>query len=270
MLVDTHCHLNFDAFGGEREQILDRARQVGVQRVMNPGIDLATSFDAIQLAEKYPEVYAAVGIHPNDALTWTPASLAELEDLASHPKVVAIGEIGLDTYWDRSPMELQVSILKEQLSLAARLELPVIIHIRNKQPGDHSATQVISEILTDWWNDLVKNNSRLANFPGVLHSFSETPEIAEIFTRMNFFIGITGPITFKNAQPMQNVVGLIPLEYLLVETDSPFLTPHPLRGKRNEPANVKYVVEKIAELKREPVEFVSSATTSNAGRLFSW
>jgi TatD DNase family protein len=262
--------LNFDAFDGEREQILDRARQSGVQRVMNPAIDLKTSLEAIQLAEKYPEIYAAVGIHPNDALTWTPTSLAQLEELASHPKVMAIGEIGLDTYWDRSPIELQVSILKEQLSLAARLELPVIIHLRNRQPGDHSATQALSEILAHWWADLSRDGSRLVNLPGVLHSFSETPEIAEIFTKMNFFIGITGPVTFKNAQALQNVVGLIPFEYILVETDSPFLTPHPLRGKRNEPANVRYVVEKVAEIKRKPVEFVSSATTSNAGRLFSW
>lgn len=270
MLVDTHCHLDFNSFDGERDEVVERAKQKGVQRIVNPGINLTSSQAAIQLAERYPEVYAAVGIHPTDALIWQTSTIAQLEQLAAHPKVVAIGEIGLDYYRDRVTVDLQRKVLLEQLILAAKLNLPVILHLRNREPDDHSATEDMKMILSEWWKGLCEQGSRLTQDPGVLHSFSETAEFAESFVEMNFLIGITGPVTFKNAHTLKNVVGLIPLENILVETDSPFLTPNPLRGKRNEPANVRLIAEKIAEIKKEAIELVASATTLNARRLFSW
>jgi TatD DNase family protein len=268
-LSDTHCHLDFDAFDDDREATLDRAKRVGVNRILVPGIDLVSSRSAVSLAEAYLEVYAAVGVHPNDALKFDENTLTELREviyqgeMSRHPKIVAIGEIGLDYYRDRAPRQLQHKLFQSQLEIAAELELPVVIH--NRQ-----ASADILEIISNWQAGLRKVGSPLAERPGVLHSFSGDQETARRATEHNFYIGITGPVTFKNARDLQKVVASAPLERLLIETDAPFLTPHPHRGQRNEPAHVHLVAEAIASLKSTTLSVVSDQTSENARRLFNW
>jgi len=263
VLVDTHCHLDFNSFDSDRQQVIERAREAGVERILNPGINLDSSRKVVELAYAHPEIYAAVGVHPNDALAWNENTLAGLRALTGDAKVVAIGEIGLDYYRDRAPRELQRQILSEQLSLAAELGLPVIIHNRD-------ATGDILEILVDWHSSLVSVSSSLAGRPGVLHSYSEGEESARDAMAMNFFIGFTGPVTFRNAPDLQAVAAALPVERVLVETDAPFLSPHPYRGKRNEPALVRLVAAKIAELNNSSYDSIASITTANASRLFQW
>ncbi|MBE9475141.1 MAG: TatD family hydrolase [Chloroflexi bacterium] len=263
MLVDTHCHLDFNSFDKDRDQVIARAREAGVERLLNPGINLESSTVAVKLSEKYPEVYAAVGFHPNDGLSWESDSVSQLRKLATHKKVVAIGEIGLDFYRDRTPRELQVQIFKEQLNLAAELNLPVVIHSRK-------AMAEVLEIFEEWRGNLDRSQSRMADYPGVLHSFSGDVQLADRTRALNFFIGITGPVTFRNAGDLQDLVIRLPLQELLIETDAPFLSPHPHRGKRNEPAKVKLVAEKIAELHQEAYNIVAEITTANAARLYGW
>jgi TatD DNase family protein len=262
-LVDTHCHLDFDRFDPDRDQIVSRAKAAGLRRILNPGIDVESSRSTLRLAEKYECVYAAVGMHPNSSLLWDTGSRKELEAMAAHPKVVAIGEIGLDYYRDRAPWEVQRKVFREQLSIAKMAEMPVIIHCR--QAGEDAI-----EILTEWYEDLISSKSVLAENPGVFHSFSEDVDFAREVLSINFRIGITGPITFEKADKLHRVVQKIPLDRLLVETDAPFLTPHPFRGKRNEPSYVRYVVEKIAELRSSDIKSISRATAKNADILFHW
>jgi TatD DNase family protein len=262
-LTDTHCHLYFEAFDSDRQQVIERARAAGLVRILNPGIDLETSRAAIQLTENYPEVYAAVGIHPNSASAWNLRSLIELRSLANHPKVVAIGEIGLDYYRDRTPVGLQKEVFRDQLALAAELGLPVVLH--NRQASDD-----MLDILSDWHAQLQKSGSQLVDRPGVMHSFSSNLDTARKALAIGFRIGITGPVTFRNAADLQTVVKSLPTDRLLIETDSPFLAPHPLRGKRNEPACVANIAEKIAELHGLLLPTVASVTTASADRLFHW
>lgn len=263
VLADTHCHLNFYTFDDDREQVVERARQAGVQRILNPGIDLGTSRSALELSEIYPEIYVAVGIHPNDALAFDQETIGQLRGYISSPKVVAIGEIGLDYYHEDAPYDVQQQVLQSQLELAAEANLPVIIH--NRQSSDD-----LLRILTGWHEDLVHRGSALAERPGVLHSFSGDEETALKAAAMKFYIGITGPVTFRNAAVLQQVVAAVPLSSLLIETDSPFLTPAPHRGQRNEPAYVSLVAEKIASIKKEPLPVVAETTSANARRLFLW
>jgi TatD DNase family protein len=260
-LVDSHCHLDWDSFDGEREAVMKRAAAAGVGLVLNPGTDLARSRRALELAERFEVVYAAVGIHPNDGGEWSSAAADELRDLAAHPKVLAIGETGLDYYWDKTTPELQAEVFRAQLDLSAELELPVIIH--NREAGED-----VMAILVEWQLTLTEDGSPLAERPGVLHSFSGDKAMAQTAIEHNFYIGITGPVTFKNAPELQALVTELPLDHLLIETDSPFLTPHPHRGQRNEPARVALVAEKIAELQGIAVEAVAATTTANVRDLF--
>ena len=262
-LVDTHCHLNFDVFNSDRDQVVERARKNGITRILNPGIDIETSKSAINCAREFPEVYAAVGVHPNECLGWKSRSLAELNRLAIEKKVVAIGEIGLDYYRNRAPKGTQQSIFRQQLELAARLNLPVIIHNRD-------ANDDMLNIIQEWHHELVRKDSSLMNCPGVMHSFSGDITLAKVLVSLHFKIGIDGPVTYHNSQLLQSVVSSLPLESLFIETDAPFLTPQPLRGKRNEPANVRIVAEKISSLKDEPLDRVITITTTGADRLFGW
>lgn len=263
ILADTHCHLDFEAYETDRQQVLERSRQAGVQRILNPGIDLPSSRAAIRLAEEHPEVYAAVGVHPNSALEWDKSSLEELRDLAGHPKVVAIGEIGLDFYRDRAPREIQARAFEEQLELAASLALPVIIH--NRQ-----ATLQVHKMLQNWTGALEASSSPLNDRHGVLHSFSGDVQEARHAIRLGFYVGITGPVTYRNAAALQEVVADLPADRLLVETDAPFLPPHPHRGERNEPVYVRLIVDKIAEIQSLSTGILAARTTSNAERLFNW
>lgn len=270
LLVDSHCHLDFNYFDEDREQVFARAVEAGVGRIVIPSVELASAAKILSLAESEEGLFAALGVHPNDADTWDPGTLDELRSLARHPKVVAIGEIGLDYYWDRTPRDLQESLFRQQLDLAAELNLPVILHTRNKSGEDRQAMADMLGILKEWQAGLAAAGSPLAERPGVLHSYSDSLDSALRAVEMNFYIGITGPVTYRKAEELRAVAAGLPLVCLLLETDAPFLTPHPHRGERNEPAYVRYVAEKIAEIRNLPVEEVARATTENAGRLFNW
>lgn len=263
MLADTHCHLDFHAFDEDRPQVIERARAAGVTRIMNPATDLDSSAAVVRLADATPEVYAAVGIHPNDALTFDKSTIQELRLLAQHPKVKAIGEIGLDYYRQHAPHDVQMVAFREQLALAAELGLPVIIHNRE-------ASADVLAVLAEWRDALVESGSPLAERPGVLHSFAGSEQTARAALDLGMYIGFTGPVTFKNAPELQKVAAGVPLERTLVETDAPFLAPHPYRGRRNEPALVRITAEKIAALQQTTLDITARQTTENARRLFNW
>jgi TatD DNase family protein len=264
LLTDTHCHLNLNTFQENLEQVLQRAWERGIGRILIPGIDLETSRSAIALAERYAPLYAAVGVHPGDASTWTAETLPALRDLARHPKVAAIGEIGLDYYRDRSPRPLQRQVFQAQLELAAEAGLPVVIHNRE-------AFEDVWGALSTWQAELTSAGLPLAARPGVLHSYDGSAEAAGQAIEKGFFIGISGPVTFKNAAARQAVVTALPLDHILIETDAPFLTPHPYRGRwPNEPAYVAFVAEKIAGLHGLPLDTVINTTWENAAQLFLW
>jgi len=267
-LVDTHCHLDFDAYQDDLDDVLKRAREAGVSRILIPGIDLESSKSILQLTERHNDLYAAVGIHPNSATRWDASVESRLGALAQHPKVVAIGEIGLDYYRDRTPRALQRQVLEGQLQVAQDLELPLIIHVRNADRDDRSCIIDVLQTLKTWqkgWQ-VGSRSDRL----GVLHSFSGNVEEAQRTIELGFYAGITGPVTFKKAHTMREVVSSVPLRRLLIETDGPFLTPHPHRGQRNEPAFVRYVAQRIAEVRGKTMPAVAQSTTENADRLFQW
>lgn len=263
-LSDTHCHLNLKtAFQEDLAAVLSRAWGAGLDRILVPGIDLESSRLALELAESDRRIFAAVGVHPNDALTWSASTIRELARLAESPRVVAIGEIGLDYYRDHAPRETQVDILEKQLDLAANLRLPVILHNRD-------AMQDLWPLLARWHDKLVREGNPLQERPGVFHAYAEDLTTVSRLSEHAFVVGIGGPVTFKNAQDRQRVVSELPLSAVLLETDAPFLAPHPHRGRRNEPAYVALVAEKIAELKQLSVAQVVETTAGNADRLFEW
>jgi TatD DNase family protein len=262
-LVDSHCHLNFDSFDADRISVLHRARQEGINKILIPGVDIPSSKFATSLATDHSDLYAAIGIHPNNGSVWDDHSVLELSNLAKSPTVVAIGEIGLDFYRDRIPQDHQKHILQAQLQLAFELNLPVVVHNRK-------ATNDIMVILDEWYTTLKKAKSYLVDHPGVLHSYEGDLSTAYQLIQMNFLIGINGVVTFRNAADHQNLVTGLPLEKMLLETDAPFLAPHPHRGQRNEPSYICAIVEKIASLKGLSPELVAEMTTSNAKNLFRW
>lgn len=258
-LFDTHCHLDFSAYDADRAEVVARAAAAGVTRVLNPGIDLPTSRAAVELAASFGGLYAAVGVHPNSSADFAPALLDALRALAAAPNVVAVGEIGLDYYRDRSPRDRQLAAFEQQLALAAALELPVIIHNRD-------ASDDVLAALANWVPGLPP---ALKDRPGVLHSFSASPATAERALALGFYLGFTGPITYKKADDVRAAARLAPLERVLVETDGPFLPPVPFRGQRNEPAYIPYIVEALAQLKALPAADTAAATWENARRLFA-
>jgi TatD DNase family protein len=258
MLVDTHCHLDFDDYQADLEQILERAANAQVTRVIIPATDKDTGESAFALAQRFPNIYSAAGIHPNSTAEYAGSDLATIEAQAKRPKVLAIGEIGLDYYREWSPKDKQRIAFEQQLALASRLELPVIIH--NREAHD----DVIS-VLADW---IVTLPESLKERPGVLHSFSAPRHIAERALELGFYLGFTGPLTYKNADDLRLIAGMVPLERIVVETDGPFLTPMPHRGKRNEPAYVRFTADRLAALRNLSIEEIEAATTANAERLF--
>ncbi len=271
VLTDTHCHLDLEHFDADRDAVIQRAVNAGVRHILIPSLTGTSSRVAVKLAESNPMLYAAVGVHPNEAETWDGKTISALKELAAESlKVVAIGEIGLDYYWNKSPRDEQISILKEQLALAAELELPVVIHSREKDDAEHGAcAEDLIKILEEWVSGLRSRYEALAQQPGVLHSLSGSLETAKHAVKLGFYIGVTGPITYKNAEQKRQVVSNLPLERLLVETDAPYLAPEPHRGKRNEPAFVIHIADKIAEIKSRTPQEVAAATTENAARLLS-
>jgi TatD DNase family protein len=258
-LIDTHAHLDFAKFDADRPAVIERATAAGVAAIINVGTDLASSRRAVELAEQHEDIYAAVGMHPHDARKLDGTTLGALRELAKRPKVVAVGEIGLDFYRDLSPRDMQRRAFQAQLAWAAKLGKPVIIH-------DRDAHNEIIEILGDWVAGL--GNSPLAGRLGVLHTFSGDLDMAEWAMDLGFYISISGPVTYRNERQLPKIVQALPLDRLLVETDCPFLAPHPHRGKRNEPAYVCLVAERIAELKGIALDDLAMATTANARRLF--
>lgn len=254
LLVDTHCHLDFHQFDDDRTTVIERAREAGVTRMIIPAIDLHNCHDVIRVAEQFDGVYCAVGVHPNSSAGWESRDIEELRGFAHHPKVVSIGEIGLDYHWDKSPKEMQFKAFVEQMELASELDFPIIIHNRE---ASLDVIRLLSESpLVGKWN------------AGVMHSFSAPRQIAQQALNLGFHLGFTGPLTFKKAEDLRRVAADIPLERILLETDAPFLSPVPKRGKRNEPSYVPYIAEKMAEVKGLTVEEVAKATTGNAVRLF--
>lgn len=253
MLFDTHVHLNDDQFNEDLEEVIERARENGVERVVVVGFDEKTIKRAIELIDTYDFMYAAIGWHPVDAIDLTDSYLEWIEELSAHPKVVAIGEIGLDYHWDKSPKEVQQVVFRRQIQLAKKLNLPIIIHNRE-------ATEDVVTILEE---------EGAAEVGGIMHCFSGSPETAKHCLDMNFYISLGGPVTFKNAIKPKEVAKAVPLDRLLIETDCPYLAPHPYRGKRNEPSYVRLVAEQIADLKEVSFEEVAKATTENANRLFN-
>ncbi|MCJ7694173.1 MAG: TatD family hydrolase [Anaerolineaceae bacterium] len=259
--TDTHCHLEFDAFDKDRNETIDRAKTAGLFFILNPGIDLPSSKLAIELTTMYNGlIFAGIGMHPNYGKTWEHSTLEELRKLASEENVKAIGEIGLDYYRQHTPHDLQKLIFREQLALAKELDLPVLIHNRD-------ATIDLMPILAEWYQSL-HQSSPLIQKPGVLHSFSDDAGTAKKAIEMNFFIGVTGPVTFKNALDRKEMVANLPMEKILLETDAPFLTPHPYRGRRNEPCYIPHIAEEIARLKNISVSEVASITSQNTSFLF--
>jgi TatD DNase family protein len=215
-------------------------------------------------------LFAAIGVHPNSGTSWFPGTIDRLRGLADHPKVCAIGEIGLDYYRDRTPRVQQKQILKDQLVLAKELDLPAVLHVRNSSEEDRTCIQDLLSILEEWVEDLGTESRNRVSLPGVIHSFSGNSKERDRAVKLGFYIGITGPVTYNRADELRDVVKGLELERLLIETDGPFLAPVPFRGKRNEPAHVRYIIDKISEIKVQPPEQIASQTAENAGRLFRW
>lgn len=252
MLFDTHAHLNAEQFDTDLEEVIARAKAEEVERIVVVGFDKPTITRAMELIEEYDFIYTAIGWHPVDAIDMTEEDLSWIKELSSHEKVVAIGEMGLDYHWDKSPKDVQKEVFRKQIALAKEVNLPIIIHNRD-------ATEDVVTILKEEGAEEVG---------GIMHCFTGSAEVARQCMDMNFYISFGGPVTFKNAKKPKEVAKEIPNDRLLIETDCPFLTPHPFRGKRNEPSYVKYVAEQLAELKGLTYEEIASITTENAKRLF--
>lgn len=251
MLFDTHAHYDDERFDEDRETLLRAMPEKGVGLIVNPGCDLPSSRMAVDMAQKYDFLYAAVGIHPENCGDFAPAMMDELRALIKAPKVVAIGEIGLDYYWaENPPRELQQQVLRSQLALARELRLPVIFHDRDAH-GDSLA--IVKEF---------------PDVTGVFHCFSGSPEMARELLQMGWYLGFDGPVTYKNARRAPEVAAVTPPERMLIETDSPYMTPVPYRGQRNSSAYVHLVAEKLAEWKGVSPEELARVTTENGKRLF--
>ncbi len=250
-MIDTHAHLDFPQFNNDREKVIEQAFSSGLEALINIGVDLESSEKSINLAEKYKNIYATVGFHPHDASKLNQGTLNELEKLASHPKVVAIGEIGLDFYRNLSPENVQIRAFKEQIELAKKLKLPIVVHVRN-------AYKKALEIL----------KTDAIGLKGVLHCFSGDENEAKQALSLGFYLSFNGTLTYKNSRAAE-LVKKIPLSSILTETDCPYLTPEPMRGKRNEPKLVRLVIEKVVQVSSSHTfREIDEIFTQNAKKLF--
>ncbi len=249
-LIDTHTHLNSKKYAKDQFAVIQRAFENNIKRIINIGFDLQSSKESVLLADKYDEIFAVVGVHPHDAKTLTNYTLKELEELAQNKKVLAIGEIGLDFYRDLSPRPVQREAFRKQIELAQKLDLPIVVH-------DRDAHNEILQILEEMQADKV-----------LLHCFSGNIYLAEKCKKRGYYLGIGGPVTFTNNKKLPPVVEEYPLEWLVLETDCPYLTPTPHRGKRNEPSYVKLVAERVAELRGMTLGEIASRTWESAHNLF--
>lgn len=252
MLIDSHAHLDDDRFDNDRDKLIKSLKEYGIDLIINPGSDLGSSIKSVSLSEQYDNIYAAVGVHPHSAKEMDDSTIEVLKSFTGRKKVVAIGEIGLDYYYDNSPREIQREKFIEQLNLAKEVDLPVIIHTRD-------AAQETFDILEKAQDD---------NLEGVIHCYSGSVEMALEYIKMGFYISLGGPVTFKNARVSREVAKAVPIDRLLIETDSPYLTPEPHRGKRNEPIYVRYVAGTISELRGISFDELAKQTSENTKRLF--
>lgn len=254
MLVDSHCHLDFPDFADELDAVVQRARDAGVGAMLTINTHVTRFERVLAVAERFPEVYCTIGIHPHEAGTEPAADVDRLVEAARHPKVVGFGETGLDYYYDKSPRERQRQSFRVHIDAARRADLPVIVHTRD---ADEDTAAILAEEMGK------------GRFAGLVHCFSSGPELAEKALALGFYISISGIVTFKKAEALQATVAGIPLDRLLVETDCPYLAPIPFRGKRNEPAYVTHTAAKVAELKGVGADELGQATTANFLRLFT-
>jgi len=301
-LIDTHCHLDLPHFDPDRDAVIARAAAAGIGTIINPSVDLDSCRRVLALAEQYPNVYAAVGVHPNDCADFADNTLIALREMAQHPKVVAIGEIGLDYYWEKVAHDQQKAALRAQLALAAELSLPVILHSRNPRGGDSRQcnTDLLWELeqwvfvtQTQRGKAAILKDTALIPGPcsltpevlvGVWHAFSGDPSTsselalnavkgqalaeARVAYDLGLALGLGGPVTFRNARRLHALVPHLRLDRLLLETDAPYLAPHPHRGRRNEPAYVPLIAQALAKLFGITLEAVADQTTATASRVF--
>ena len=254
MLIDSHAHIQGNEYDGEVEAVIERARGAGVEKIIAVGGagDMSSNTDAIALADSFPDIYATVGMHPHDAKDVGTEELSALSELTAHPKVVAVGETGLDYYYNHSPRDMQRRVFSQFIRIARQTGLPIVVHERD-------ATKDAAELL---------RSEGAGELRGVIHCFTGNYEAACAYLDLGFYLSFTGIITFKNAESLRDVVRKVPLEHMLIETDSPFLTPVPHRGKRNEPAYVRFVAETIANIKKIDLQEVARVTTENVSSLF--
>ena len=251
-MIDSHCHLEDERFSGEVEQVLDRMKDAGVDRCILAGSDAQASEKIAGLTEQFQNVYGVVGVHPHEAKYFSEEMLTHMDAWLKKPRIVGVGEIGLDYYYDHSPRDVQREAFAAQLDYAYTKSVPAVFHVRDAH-GE--------------FTDLLRaHKGRLPQ--GVMHCYTGSLESAKIYLDMGFYISFSGSVTFKNAKSLPEVARYMPLDRLLVETDSPYLAPVPMRGKRNEPANVRYVAEKVAELRGIPVDTLTAQTDRNAELLF--
>jgi len=252
MFIDSHAHLDDERFDDDREIVIKNLKTDQINMVINIGADIASSKSTLNLAKTYDNIYSVVGVHPHSVSELVGVGLDEIESLARNKKTVAIGEIGLDYYYENSPKQLQKEYFIEQIRLAKKLDLPIVIHSR----------EAVKDTL-----DIIKSE-KSSNLRGVMHCFSSSVEIAKEYVKLGFYIAIGGVVTFKNARVTKEVAKYVPLESLLIETDCPYLAPEPFRGKRNEPKYIKYTAEEIAKIKEVDLEEIAKITSANAKKLF--
>jgi TatD DNase family protein len=250
IMFDSHLHLDDKAFDEDRKQVIERAFAAGVSTLINPGIDYLSTLKAIELAEQYENIYAGVGIHPHEAKSFEPHHLNQFKDLASNPKVIAVGEIGLDYHYNFSPPALRKKVFAAHLDLADELKLPVILHCREAFEDFYAILKVYPQL------------------KGVMHCFSGDKAWAKKFLDLGFYFGVTGGITFKKADELREIIRVLPLDKLLVETDSPYLAPHPYRGKRNEPVYIQNIVQALAEIRKIDLEVLEKQLEANLSACF--
>jgi TatD DNase family protein len=254
MLIDSHAHIQGKEYADDREAVVARAREAGITKIIAVGGagDMSSNTEAIALASAFPNIYATVGMHPHDAKDVGADELEKLRELTSHPKVVAVGETGLDYYYSHSPHDVQRRVFTQFIRMAQETDLPIVVHERD-------AAEDAAKLLRAQGGGSLR---------GVIHCFTGNYEAACAYLDLGFYLSFTGIITFKNAEALREVVRRVPLEHILIETDSPFLTPVPHRGKRNEPAYIKFVAEMIATLKQLPLVKIADATSANVHALF--
>jgi TatD DNase family protein len=258
-LVDSHSHLQLDQFDADREAVLERARAAGLEAIVVLGVDVPTSEQAIALAERFPEVIATAGCHPHDADSMDADAWRRLDELIRHPRIAAVGEIGLDFYRNLSPREKQLDVFRRQLELAAEVSLPIVVHCRDAQAE-------IEAIVTEWAGQ--RRRGGFEGLLGIMHYFSGDPTLARRYVEMGFLISIHGSVTYPRAERLREVAADIPIDSLVLETDAPYGAPQSRRGRRNEPAYLAETAEFVATLRGEPIDTVARVTGEIAARLF--